>query len=116
MCVLMLRGPQTVGELRGRTERMYNFEDLAGIESCLNRLMEWEPRPLVTRLARQAGFKEPRYAHLLSGEVESVDREPEPVAPPASDRLTRLEAEISFLQSEMAELQRQFAEFRKQFE
>lgn len=116
MCVLMLRGPQTVGELRGRTERMYDFEDLAGIESCLSRLMEWESRPLVTRLARQTGFKEPRYAHLLSGQVESVDRDPEPVPTPAGDRLARLETAVSLLQSDMAELQRQLAEFRKQFE
>ena len=68
LCVLMLRGPQTAGELRGRTERLYQFDDLAAVEACLNRLMEWQPEPLATSLPRQTGYKETRYANLLAGE------------------------------------------------
>ncbi|HWC00955.1 MAG TPA: YceH family protein [Bryobacteraceae bacterium] len=114
LCVLLLRGAQTVGELRGRTERMYEFDDLEAVESCLNRLMEWEPDPLVTRLDRPAGFKEPRYAHLLSGPVESL---PEPAArAPEPDRLTRLEQTVQALQQEVAELRAQVSDFRRQFE
>jgi uncharacterized protein YceH (UPF0502 family) len=63
----MLRGPQTVGELRDRSERMRSFSDLEEVEACLEGLMRLEPSPLVTRLARQPGTKEPRYMHLLSG-------------------------------------------------
>src|SRR6266513_3168302 len=69
MCMLMLRGPQTVGELRGRTDRLYTFEDLEGVESTLNRLAE---AGYVKRLPRQAGFKESRYTHLLAGDVDVV--------------------------------------------
>src|SRR5271169_6183252 len=68
LCVLLLRGPQTAGELRGRTERLYPFDDLEAVDACLTRLMEWQPEALVTRLPRQVGYKELRYAHLLSGE------------------------------------------------
>src|SRR5947209_16612361 len=66
MGVLMLRGPQTVGELRGRTERLYSFEDLEGVESTLNRLLEIE---FVKKLPRQTGYKEQRWAQLLAGDV-----------------------------------------------
>ena len=67
MCVLMLRGPQTIGELRGRTGRMYEFADLAEVESTLENLAKREDEPLVAKLPRQAGKKDSRYAHLLSG-------------------------------------------------
>jgi hypothetical protein len=72
MCVLMLRGPQTAGELRGRTERLYPFSDISFVEATLEGLSERTEKrgPLVTKLPRQAGRKEPRYAHLLSGPVE----------------------------------------------
>src|SRR5438105_6097388 len=70
LCVLMLRGPQTVGELRGRTDRLYTFEDLEGVESTLNRLAE---AGYVKRLPRQAGFKEARFTHLLAGDVDVVE-------------------------------------------
>lgn len=114
LCVLLLRGPQTVGELRGRTERMYAFDDLEAVETCLHRLMEWEPDALVTRVGRQAGFKEPRYAHLLGGPVESL---PEPASrAPEPDRVARLEAALQELQQEVAELKAQVADFRRQFE
>jgi uncharacterized protein YceH (UPF0502 family) len=110
LCLLMLRGPQTVGELRGRTERLYAFDDLAGVETTLHRLMERTP-PLVAKLARQAGEKEPRFAHLLAGEVEVA-------GPPAAlaERPSPLEERITRLEAEVAELRRQFEEFRRSFE
>jgi len=120
LCVLMLRGPQTPGELRGRTERMYKFDDLSGVESALHRLMEREP-PLVMKLARQPGTKESRYAHLLSGEREegSAPAESSLVAaagPQDDQRMTRLEVEVQSLRKEVADLRRQLDDFRKQFE
>src|SRR5450755_652541 len=72
LCVLLLRGPQTPGELRGRTERMHRFEDLGDVQSTLQKLMQREP-PLAAVLPRQPGTKESRYAHLLSGEVEAEE-------------------------------------------
>jgi uncharacterized protein YceH (UPF0502 family) len=114
LCTLMLRGPQTVGELRGRSERLFEFDDLAAVEACLNRLIEWQPDPLAAMLPRQAGYKETRYAHLLSGEPRLQ------AAPPASvlrdDPVARLQATVENLEREVAELRQQFAEFRKQFE
>jgi len=114
LCELMLRGPQTLGELRTRTERLYQFDDLAGVEACLTRLMEWQPEPLTARLPRQAGYKETRYAHLFSGEprVEPAAQ----LAAPREDPVARLQAAVDRLEGEVADLQRQFAEFRKQFE
>jgi len=106
MCVLMLRGPQTVGEIRTRTNRLYDFDGLDQVEITLNTLMSGES-PLVARLPRQSGQKEVRYAHLLSGEVKMT--EPEGEAEPEPDRIGKLEKEVE-------ELKRQFAEFRKQFE
>ena len=120
LCVLLLRGPQTPGELRGRTERMYKFDDLGVVESALHRLMEREP-PLVIKLARQPGTKESRYAHLLAGEVEgwSAPAETQPAAATGSQdeqRITRLETEVQTLQEEIADLKQQLDNFRKQFE
>jgi uncharacterized protein YceH (UPF0502 family) len=108
MCVLMLRGPQTVGELRGRTERIFTFDDLEGVESTLNRLAEME---FVKKLPRQAGYKEQRWAQLLAGDVEvSEEAVVESVAAP-SDR-----KRIEKLEEEVAELKRAFEEFRRNFE
>jgi hypothetical protein len=138
LCVLLLRGPQTPGELRGRTERMYKFDDLGVVESALHRLMEREP-PLVKKLPRQPGTKESRYAHLLAGEVEegSAPAEPctgryraethsggggaetQPVAAPSiqdEERIARLETEVQSLRKEVADLRQQLGDFRKQFE
>ena len=123
LCVLMVRGPQTVGELKDRTERMYNFDDLASVAVCLDHLTERQPEPLVTKLARQPGMREPRYAHLLSGEV----RPSEPDAPPvpvqalapqdaSADRIAKLESVVEELKSEVLELKEQLSDFRKQFE
>jgi uncharacterized protein len=121
LCVLMLRGPQTAGELRGRTERLYQFDDLEAVDACLIRLMEWQPEPLVTRLPRQVGYKEVRYAHLLSGEPPAV---PGAAAAPrallcartATMRSRGLQATVDRLEAEVADLKRQFGEFKKQFE
>jgi len=114
LCVLMLRGPQTVGELRGRSERLYTFDDLEAVEAALNRLAEWSPKPLVKKLPRWSGFKEARYAHLLSGDVEETDAPaaataPVAVGPSVFERVAALEAEV-------ADLKRQFEEFRRQFQ
>jgi len=117
LCVLMLRGPQTVGELRGRTERLFPFDDLEAVDACLTRLMEWQPDPLVTSLPRQTGFKEIRYAHLLSGEPPAQPQLPAPPQPEMRlDTLTQLQASVERLEREFEELRRQFAEFRKHFE
>lgn len=117
LCVLMLRGPQTVGELRGRTERLYEFDGLEAVDACLTRLMEWQPEPLAARLPRQAGFKEVRFAHLLSGEPPAQTAAPAPAAQDArDDPAARLHARVDRLEAEVADLQRQFADFKKQFE
>jgi hypothetical protein len=120
LCVLLLRGPQTPGELRGRTERMYKFDDLGMVESALHRLMEREP-PLVKKLARQPGTKESRYAHLLGGEVEewSALAETQPIVAAGTqdeERITRLEMEVQNLLKEVTDLRQQLEDFRKQFE
>ena len=118
ICVLLLRGPQTPGELRGRTERMYQFEHLDDVLSGLQQLMRREP-PLAKALGRRPGTKEIRYAHLLSGDVEAW----EPPAETASSSDVRpsgvciqLEEQVAALRIEVAELKQQMAEFRKQFE
>jgi uncharacterized protein len=121
MCELMLRGPQTPGELRGRASRLHPFEDLSVVHSTLQRLMHREP-PLVKLLARQPGTKEARYAHLLSGDVPDVaaasrvESSAAPISGDSSDRIASLEAEIAALKTEVADLKQQFALFRKQFE
>ena len=122
MCVLMLRGPQTVGEVRGRTGRLYSFADLAEVEATLEGLALRE-EPVVLKLPRQPGRKEARYAHLLAGTPAFDESRPEPRAEPAvrevraeNERLARLEAEVESLRAELAGLRRQFDEFRKQFE
>jgi uncharacterized protein len=118
LCVLLLRGPQTVGELRGRTERLYKFDDLDAVESTLRRLEEMQ---MVMQLERQAGTKEPRFAHLLSGEVDSSPRpgpDRERVTPPQPD-FAALEADrdrIAALEADLAALRRDFQEFRSKFE
>ena len=110
MCVLMLRGPQTVGEIRTRSNRLYDFTSLNEVELTLNSLMNDES-PLVARLPRQSGQKEVRYAHLLCGEVstEEPEIESDTQADTDLDRISKLEQEVE-------DLKRQFQEFRKQFE
>jgi uncharacterized protein YceH (UPF0502 family) len=119
LCVLLLRGPQTPGELRGRGERMHRFEDLTEVQSTLQRLMQREP-PLARMLARQPGTKEARYMHLLSGDVEDGNAGPVGVSGHSDssdeERITRLENELAAMREEVAELKQQLASFRKQFE
>ena len=119
LCVLLLRGAQTPGELRGRAERMYRFEELEDVVGTLERLSQREPA-LVAMLPRQAGTKESRYMHLLSGTVESVASIPRAgdaeFRSGEGDRLGRLEDEVVALRKELTEGQRQLGEFRKQFE
>jgi uncharacterized protein YceH (UPF0502 family) len=111
ICVLLLRGPQTPGELRGRTERIFRFEELEDVVSALQKLIDRDP-PLVTALPRQPGTKEIRYAHLLSGEVDvsafPLPRSATEAADPAIvDRLQQLEAEVAQLRQEIAQLKEQ---------
>jgi len=118
ICVLLLRGPQTPGELRGRTERMYQFEHLDDVLSGLQQLMRREP-PLAKALGRRPGTKEIRYAHLLSGDVEAWEPPAETASSSGSadaERLIQLEEQVAALRNEVAELKQQMAEFRKQFE
>jgi len=117
LCVLLLRGPQTPGELRGRSERMHRFEDLEQVQSTLQRLAEHDP-PLVRVLPRQPGTKESRYMHLLSGDSPQADS---PIlssadSSPEDARIVALENGLSSVRQEVAELKSQFAAFRKQFE
>jgi uncharacterized protein YceH (UPF0502 family) len=123
ICVLLLRGPQTPGELRGRTDRMYHFDALEDVVSTLDRLAHREP-PLTAALPRQPGTKETRYMHLFSGEAPqqvhvSVERTPPPAtasSESSGDRISALEAEVASLRAELTEVQQQLAAFRKQFE
>jgi uncharacterized protein YceH (UPF0502 family) len=104
LCVLMLRGPQTTGELRGRTERMHSFADLDEVENCLHGMME---RELVVAVPRG------RWAHLLAGPPSQTEAASAP--PPATSR-AELEARIDALEREMDALKQEFAGFRRQFE
>jgi uncharacterized protein len=113
ICVLLLRGPQTPGELRGRTERIYRFEELDDVISALQKLIDRDPS-LVAALPRQPGTKEIRYAHLLSGEVEQAPAPPpraasEPSDPSIADRLQQLESEVAQLRQELAQLREDLA-------
>ena len=121
LCVLMLRGPQTTGELRTRTQRIHDFAELDEVESTLDGLIDREP-PLVVRLPRRAGQKEIRYAHRLAGEIsmdalDARDAAAETTrAAPVSDRVAALEADVAALREEMAALREELAAFRRQFE
>lgn len=122
ICELMLRGPQTPGELRSRAGRFYEFGDLGEVESVLHALMERQPDPLVVLLPRQPGAREARYAHLLSGQPEPDVTADTPVgaAPPQdaapSNRVAILESEIAVLRADVEQLKEEFARFRRQFE
>ncbi|HEY6189290.1 MAG TPA: YceH family protein [Pyrinomonadaceae bacterium] len=124
MCVLMLRGPQTPGELRGRAERLYDFSSLDEVEDTLTSLIEKEPQALALKLARQSGQKEIRYAHLLAGDISadyqsaSFEQEQRPAGKAAAEpgRLHALEQEVETLRAELGGLRREFEEFKKQFD
>lgn len=120
MCVLLLRGPQTPGELRGRTERMHRFETLDDVQAALQKLMQREPA-LAKVLPRQPGTKESRWVHLLAGDVV-VPELPAPanaaVGRDLGDaaRIARLEEEVAALRRDVGEVKEQLERFRKQFE
>ena len=113
MCVLMLRGAQTLGELRGSASRLHEFSSLEEVEETLNGLISREPEPLVARLPRQPGQKEGRFAHLLSGEI---DLETLPEVPTANSPRRSLEQRVDALTAEIEQLKQQFEQFKKQFE
>src|ERR1700756_454613 len=119
MCVLLLRGAQTPGELRGRGERMYRFETLDDVQSTLQKLID---RQLVKVLARQPGTKESRYVHLFSGDVPDEALQalpPTRTSASAGDhvdaRITALESEVSSLKHQISEIRRELSEFKQQF-
>lgn len=116
LAVLMLRGPQTIGEIRGRTGRMYDFKDLGDVNETIDSLANRE-EPLVVKLPRAAGQSESRFAHLLCGEVTSYTPPERGARSGASDeRIEKLEQEIVSLRTEFDEFKATFEEFRKQFE
>ncbi len=129
LCVLLLRGAQTPGELRGRAERMYKFDDLSDVQAALQKLMSREPA-LARVLPRAPGTKESRYLELMSGDAEAagaevgrdvaqdraVERVPALSVESDRERIARLESEVAALREEVASLRREFAGFRKQFE
>ena len=120
--VLMLRGPQTLGELRDRGARFYEFSGLEEVEATLNALASRDSEPLVVRLPRQPGQKEARFGHLLSGEINIDDVVPVETSRRSrpggadSERIEKLEAEVEALKSEVAQLHDEFRQFRTQFE
>ena len=120
MCVLLLRGSQTVGELRERASRLYEFSSLEEVEETLNSLISREPETLVTRLPRHPGQKETRFAHLLAGEAaaEAAAEEPPPrrTILRETDRLSSIQEDVAALKTQMEELRLQFENFKKQFE
>ncbi|MEJ7622409.1 MAG: YceH family protein [Pyrinomonadaceae bacterium] len=121
ICVLLLRGPQTLGELRGRTDRLYDFSGLGEVQETLDGLARRD-EPLIVKLDRQAGQKEARFAHLLSGDIDmealavSASNHRRPNTDSSDDRVAKLEQEIAGLRDEMEGLRTTFEEFRKQFE
>jgi len=121
ICELMVRGPQTVGELRTRAERMHQFGDLSEAEAVLVELMERTPA-VVARLPRQSGRKESRYCHLFAGEPDlaamegSAPAEPRSRSGADSEKIARLEGELSELRQELSALRQMLGEFKKSFE
>ncbi|HWO02162.1 MAG TPA: YceH family protein [Blastocatellia bacterium] len=120
MSVLMLRGPQTTGEIRGRTTRLYEFAELEEVELTLQSLIS---AALVVKLPRQPGTKESRYAQVLAGEVHFEEREAAPRLEAATlevraenERIAKLEGKVERLELELAELKQQLLDFKKQFE
>jgi uncharacterized protein YceH (UPF0502 family) len=114
MCELMVRGPQTLGELRTHCERMHAFDDLPEVEAVMDRLPG-----LIVKLPRRPGEKEVRYAHLLCGTPAISEAEPEAPQPARADRPDRigaLETEIAQIRGELENLKQQFAGFKRQFE
>jgi len=118
MCVLMLRGPLTPGEIRSTAGRLYDFKDLAEVDDTINALINNEQGSMIVMIARQPGQKEARYAHLLAGEIDVNEiQSSAPYYQPASGSgLSVLEEEIAGLRREIQELRDEFYEFKKQFD
>jgi uncharacterized protein YceH (UPF0502 family) len=122
MCVLMLSGPQTSGEIRGRAYRLYEVTGLEEIEQTIHSLSTKDPEPLVIKLPRQAGQKEARFAHLLAGEVKVEELDgAAPIAKQTrksaeAEKVVSLEHRVETLAAEVEGLRQQFDEFKKQFE
>ena len=115
LCTLLLRGPQTLGEIRDRSERMFAFADPSETESVLEKLADWPPNALVTKLPRQPGQKESRYTHLLSGTLAiepTVADTPPPAQPPT--RVAQLEHELQQLRADFYELKKRFEDLEAQ--
>ncbi|MGB3210453.1 MAG: YceH family protein [Desulforhopalus sp.] len=115
ICTLLLRGPQTVGEIRNRTERLYAFSNLDEVQKTIANLEDME---LICKMPRQPGRKESRYAHLLSGQPQDTVAETssQPAAGIVVDRSAKLQEQIDDLRREMQNLQAEFATFKSQFE
>lgn len=117
ICVLMLRGPQTLGEIRTRTARLHNFSDLSEVKEVMDRLISKQDEPLVTVLASQPGQKELRYAHLLEGKpVVSESRNVGTSGTSIAQRVTELESIVDGMREELDEIRAGFEAFRKEFE
>jgi uncharacterized protein YceH (UPF0502 family) len=114
--VLALRGPQTVNELATRTERYPGLDDMGGVDGVLHRLKNRYDEPYVTRLGRQPGQREERWAHLLAGEVLTVPDAPAPPRASASaERIATLESQVAELSEAVASMRKELDEFRSQF-
>ncbi len=108
LCTLLLRGPQTLGEIKDRSERMFAFGDLSETEGVLEKLAEWDAGPLARKLGRQPGQKEARYTHLLAGEPPLETSFDAPASVPGHGRVAQLEAELQQLRSEFDDLKARF--------
>lgn len=113
LCELMLRGPQTIGELRDRAGRMHRFSDIEETEACVRSLMQFAGGPLAMELPIQAGRKEPRFAQLLSGPPAALDDTP---APARAVQSSNLENRVAALEAKVAALEAELLRFRQQFE
>ena len=120
MCVLILRGPQTSGELRSRTQHLRSFGSLAEVETLLQGL-SLRDKPLIVKLPRQPGSRESRFAHLLGGPVEMEQSEAPPHTAPSvlqrqsdNDKIAKLEEEIASLRMELSDLKEQFADLKRE--
>jgi len=120
MCVMMLRGPQTLGELRGRTDRLYEFSGIGEVQETMDGLARRD-EPVVVKLERQPGQKEARFAHLIAGEIDveslnAANNKPVPGVSLSAERIEKLEHEVEKLRSDLTSFRAVFEEFRKQFD
>ena len=115
LCVIMLRGPQTPGEIKGRSERMFPFENLMQVDEVLQKLMNIED-PMILKLPKQPGNKESRYAHLFSGQpnIESLEGKEEDIQD-YYERILKLEEELKSVKTELEEIKNQFNDLRREF-